>query len=135
MNNIPLRSILKRFLKNWHIKVISLLLAGIVYVLGYYIINNPREIQIPARVILPEGYVPYSNVPSHVGVEIHADNSIKHLIDPTLIEAVIDFSFVKTEGVHIAPVKITYNTGIVKKGVIDISPKPLTVRVGFAKES
>ena len=88
-----------------------------------------------AAVILPEGYVPYSNVPSHVGVEIHADNSIKHLIDPTLIEAVIDFSFVKTEGVHIAPVKITYNTGIVKKGVIDISPKPLTVRVGFAKES
>lgn len=135
MNKITARNILNRFLKNWHVKVISLLLAGVVYVLGFYIINTPRVIQIPARVILPDGYVPYSNVPSHVGVIIYADNSIKHLIDPTLIDAVIDFSFVRTEGVHIAPVKITYDTGIVKKGVIDIAPKPLTVRVGFAKES
>lgn len=135
MNKITFRGLINRLLKNWHIKVISILLASVVYVMGYYIINTPRVVQIPARVVLPEGYVPYSNVPSHVGVIIYANNNIKDLIDPSLIEAVIDFSFVKTEGVHIAPVKVTYNTGIVKKGVIDIAPKPLTVRVGFSKEN
>lgn len=134
MKSIKSYSLLGRLLKNWQVKIISLIVAIFVYALAYYAVNTPRTIRIPATVILPEGYEPFSNVPDSVDIAIHASGDAKYMIDPLLIEARIDFSFVNAQGVFSAPIELEYNLGVLQKDVIQIVPHPHSARIAFQKK-
>lgn len=134
MKSIKSYSLLGRLLKNWQIKVISLIVAFIVYIFAFYAVNTPRTIKIPVSVVLPEGYEAFSNIPDSVDVAIHATGDAKYMVDPTLIEAKLDFSFVNSQGVFSAPVELDYNAGVLRRGVIEIIPSPKEVRIAFQKK-
>lgn len=134
MKNIKSYSFLGRLLKNWPIKIIALIVAFFVYVLAFYAVNTPRTVSIPVTVILPEEYEPFSNVPDSVSIAVHATGDAKYMVDPSLVTAKIDFSFVNAQGVFAAPIELEYNTGVLRHGVVEIVPHPLTARIAFQKK-
>lgn len=134
MKSIKSYSLLGRILKNWQIKIISLIVAFIVYVMAFYAVNTPNTVKIPVTVILPEEYEPFSNIPDSVDIAIQATGDAKYMVDPSLIEAKIDFSFVRSQGVFSAPIELEYNAGVLRKGVIEIVPSPQSVRIAFQKK-
>lgn len=120
--------------KNWHIKLICLLVAIIIYIAGYYSINRPRIVSVPVTVFLPQEYEPQSNLPDSVSLSISGSGDSIYLIDPSLIRATVDFSNIISPGVHVATVDLQYDKGILRDGVIAITPNPYTFRVLFNKK-
>lgn len=122
-----------RVFKNWHIKLLSLLLATVVYVVCFYSLDSGRKVQIPLRVVESANYEAVSNIPEFVTLNITGNSEAVYLVDADKVTAVLDLSQIKTEGIHTIRVSLSYDSGVMKKDVFDISVNPLTVRAKFEK--
>lgn len=134
MKKISPYSFLGRLFKNWHIKLISLLLAIAVYTVCFYMLNKGRKVEVPLHIIENSEFKAVSNIPSTVVLNIEGKDEAVYLVDPSLVNASLDTSFIKESGVYTIPIELTYNPGIIKKDIVDISVKPLTVRAKFEKK-
>jgi hypothetical protein len=93
--------------------------------------NSTRIVSIPLDVILPIEYEAESLVPTSVDLEINGNNNIIYLIDPTLVNATVDFSSVNKEGISNNPIQLQYDETVFSKGNISLSTNPATVKVSF----
>lgn len=134
MKKIHFASFFKGLIRDWKTKLVALVVAVVVYIFGFYMVNVPRSVKIPLNVILPKNYEPYSNIPSDIEIVIHASGDAKYLVDPTLIRATVDFSSVNSDTIESVPVDLMFDTGILKKGVVSIDPRPTFIRVAFRKK-
>jgi len=117
---------------NWPVKVISLVFAIVLYLIINYGMLDRREVEIPLRMIQPRGFTVTSTVPSSVTLVIQADERIIRMIDPSVVAASVDFSFIREEGVASAPVVLTTGTAPVK-GEVAFSTEPELIKAFFAK--
>jgi pyridoxine 5'-phosphate synthase PdxJ len=131
---MKLNDLWRTILDNWPIKVFSLLLAIGVYVIISFATLNTRTVEIPLEVRFPAGYEAASTVADSVMLHIRADERYIGMIDPTAIEAVVDYSWVSQEGVATAPVLLHAEPSFVS---IDVSftTQPETLRVLFKKKA
>lgn len=130
-----LNKYLQRFLVNWPAKVLSLLLALVVYAFIHYSSIGARSVTIPITVLLPEQMEAQSLVPASIDVEIRGNEHIIYLISPDSITAVADFSKVDKEGITVANVRLTYEEEVFKRGEITLKASPSSVRVLFGRRS
>lgn len=119
---------------NWQAKVISFLLAVFVYFILMFSIQNSRTITLPVEVVMPNGYVATSNVPSSIDLVIQGTEDQIYLIDVSKISLKVDFSMVDREGVSYATVQINLNDldSYVDTSAVSIYTKPSQVRVYFS---
>ena len=119
---------------NWQAKIISFLLAVLVYFILMFSIQNSRTITLPVEVIMPKDYVATSNVPSSIDLVIQGTEDQIYLIDVSKIALKVDFSMVDREGVSYATVQIDINdlASYVDTSAVSIYTKPSQVRVYFS---
>ena len=119
---------------NWQAKIISFLLAVFVYFILLFSIQNSRTITLPVEVVMPEGYVATSNVPTSIDLVIQGTEDQIYLVDVSKITLKVDFSTVNREGVSYATVDINMNdlSSYVDTSAISIYTKPSQVRVYFS---
>lgn len=119
---------------NWQAKIISFLLAVLVYFILLFSVQNSRTITLPVEVIMPDGYVATSNVPSSIDLVIQGTEDQIYLIDVSKIDLKVDFSMVDREGVSYATVQIDINdlASYVDTSAVSIYTKPSRVRVYFS---
>ena len=116
---------------NWQAKIISFLLAVFVYFILMFSIQNSRTIALPVEVVMPEGYVATSNVPSSIDLVIQGTEDQIYLIDVSKIMLKVDFSMVDREGISYATVQIDINelASYIDTSAVSIYTKPSQVRV------
>ena len=119
---------------NWQAKIISFLLAVFVYFILMFSIQNSRTISLPVEVIMPNGYVATSNVPTSIDLVIQGTEDQIYLVDVSKISLKVDFSMVDRVGVSYATVQINMEdlASYVDTSAISIYTKPSQVRVYFS---
>lgn len=119
---------------NWQAKIISFLLAVFVYFILLFSAQNSRTISLPVEVIMPDGYVATSNVPTSIDLVIQGTEDQIYLVDVSRITLKVDFSMVDREGVSYATVQINMEdlSSYVDTSAISIYTKPSQVRVYFS---
>ena len=119
---------------NWQAKIISFLLAVFVYFILLFSIQNSRTISLPVEVVMPNGYVATSNVPTSIDLVIQGTEDQIYLVDVSKITLKVDFSMVDREGVSYATVQINMEdlSSYVDTSAISIYTKPSQVRVYFS---
>ena len=122
---------------NWQVKIISFLLAVLVYFILVFSIQSSRTVSLPVEVILPKEYVATSNVPKNIDLVIQGTEDQIYLIDVSKISLKVDFSTVNREGVSYATVQILSEDldSYIDTSAISIYTKPSQVRVYFNNKS
>jgi hypothetical protein len=100
--------ILQSVIFNWPVKILSLVFAISLFLVVRYTTVDQRHIEIPLEVTYPKGYLAASTIPRTVELIISGDERVIHLIDPSAVEASVDFSFVDAQGVSGSPVLLNY---------------------------
>ncbi len=118
-------------LENWKVKIISIVLAVCVFSFFYYFNHSSRTVTIALEVNLPSDYEAESLIPNSVEINIVGNQDLIYLIDPNLINATIDFSSVKKEGISITNVILDYDEKMFSKGNINLVANPQRVKVSF----
>ncbi|MEA4864330.1 MAG: CdaR family protein [Sphaerochaeta sp.] len=126
---------LQAFIYNWPAKVLSLVFALLVYAFIQYTTLGARVVTIPLEVLLPERYEPESLVPASVEVSIRGNEDVIYLINPNSIQASVDFSAVKQEGIATAPVILVYDEQVFDSADIALSANPTQFRILFTAGS
>ena len=120
-------------LDEWKPKLISLILALCVFFFVIFNDNSSRVVTIALDVIMPIEYEAESLIPTSVDLEINGNDDIIYLIDPNLVTAKADFSFVNKEGISSVSVELKYDEKMFSKGNISLSTKPSNVKISFKK--
>ena len=121
-------------LDNWKVKLVSLILALCVFFFYSFYQNSSRVVTVPLEVILPSDYEAESLIPTSIELEINGNNDIIYLIDPNLVVAVSDFSFVNKDGISNANVELRYDERMFSKGNISLVANPSIVKISFKKK-
>ena len=123
---------LQNLLFNWPAKVLSLVLALLIYAFIQYSTLDTRVVTIPLTVRLPEHLVAESLVPQNVEVRIKGNEDIIYLIDPAAIAASIDFSDVGEDGIATRSVVLIYDERVFDSAQISLLANPSQFRILFA---
>ncbi len=109
---MKMNDITRGILTNWPIKVLSLLLAVLIYTVIHLTSLVTREVEIPLRVIHPEHYTAVSTVVQQVTLILTGDDEAMSALRTDAVDAVADFSAVNSEGVHERPVSLLYDNSL-----------------------
>ena len=120
-----------KIFSSWGPKIFSFLLAiGVVLVVEFSNISN-RVVTIPLDVSLPDNLVAESLVPETVEIVISGSEDVIYLVDPSLVKAYADFSFVNNSGIARVPVVLDFNQDVFRKSSISVKAEPSSVRMHF----
>ena len=121
-----------KIFSSWGPKIFSFLLAiGVVLVVEFSNISN-RVVTIPLDVSLPDNLVAESLVPETVEIVISGSEDVIYLVDPSLVKAYADFSFVNNSGIARVPVVLEFNQDVFRKSSISVKAEPSSVRILFS---
>lgn len=121
-----------KIFSSWGPKIFSFLLAiGVVLVVEFSNISN-RVVTIHLDVSLPDNLVAESLVPETVEIVISGSEDVIYLVDPSLVKAYADFSFVNNSGIARVPVVLDFNQDVFRKSSISVKAEPSSVRILFS---
>jgi hypothetical protein len=116
------RKLIIKIIENWPVKVLSIVLAFILFVFHRLNTMTTRPLSVPLIVETSSALVPASAYPRTVRVTLRGeDNSIQSIADND-IEAYVDLARYETEGLYSAPVQIRR-----KESALDIEPLEIVV--------
>lgn len=127
----------KSVFSNWQVKILCFIAAVFVYVVVAFGIQERRTVTLPLKVIMPEGFVPTSVVPSEADIIISGSEEVIYMIEISNYSLSVDFSRVNSEGVASAPIDI--NNGDLDSYVnlsgVNVYTNPSYVKIYFEKSS
>lgn len=120
-------------LSTWVPRVISFMLAALIFISIKYLGMADRTVTIPLEVILPsaEGIEAESLVPSAVDIVLSGNDNLVYLIDPDSIKATADFSAVNSAGIARVQVELDYNEEVYADTALVVRADPDIVRILF----
>ena len=124
---------LSSFVSSWVPRVLSLLVAVLIFAAVRYFNMASRVVSIPLDVSLPSAahVEPESLVPASVDIVISGDDDLIYLIDPDSISAYADFSDVDNPGRARRAVVLTYAQDVFKDTALTVKADPDVVRILF----
>jgi len=123
------------FLTTWVPRVISLLLAILVFGSIKYLNMSSRVVRIPLEVELPVSTTikAESLVPTYIDIVLSGDDKLIYLVDPDSIKASADFSNVVGAGIARVPVELEYSEDLYMEETLVITADPDVVRILFGE--
>lgn len=124
---------LSSFVSSWVPRVLSLLVAVLIFAAVRYFNMASRVVSIPLDVSLPSAahVEPESLVPASIDIVISGDDDLIYLIDPDSISAYADFSDVDNPGIARRAVMLTYAQDVFKDTALTVKADPDVVRILF----
>jgi len=118
---------------NWQIKILSFIVAVMTVFIFYYNGQQSRKVVLPLEIILPEGFVPTSNLPQSAELVIKGSEQQIYMFDPEEFSLVADFSKVKEEGVASVLIEVKTSESVNKLNLMDITfyASPAWVKIYF----
>ena len=65
-------------------------------------------------------------------IVISGSEDVIYLVDPSLVKAYADFSFVNNSGIARVPVVLDFNQDVFRKSSISVKAEPSSVRILFS---
>jgi hypothetical protein len=123
------RRLIVKIIENWPVKVLSIVLAFILFVFHRLNTMTTRPLSVPLSVETDSTLVPASAYPRSVRVTLRGeDNGIQSIADSD-IEAYIDLTKYETEGLYSAPVQIRRKESALGIEPLEIVVYPLKISV------
>jgi YbbR domain-containing protein len=116
------RKLIVKIIENWPVKVLSIVLAFILFMFHRLNTMTTRPLSVPLIVETNTELVPASAYPRSVRVTLRGEDSGIQSIADNDIEAYADLSRYETEGLYSAPVQIRR-----KESALDIEPLEIVV--------
>lgn len=125
----------KGIFNHWVIKLLSFVVALCVVIAVRFLNVTDRNVAIPLNVKLDSSlYIPESLVPETIEVVISGDDSVIYLVDPSLINATVDFTDIDGIGVQKRLVYLDYEEDIFKDSGLNIRCKPESIKIFFKEK-
>lgn len=126
---MKISNFLKRVFYNWHVKLISLALAFILW--KYVDTLNQKEKYVSVDLTvrnIPQGYIVTSDIPDYVKVVVKGKEDTLSFLEPEDLEAYVDFKnrYIPSGSLPVEIVKKNLPKGITIK---EINPSFLSVRM------
>ena len=130
-----IKRLIDSLLENWIAKVVSLLIAIILYIFYQAIQIDKKTISIPLK-IQEDGLVMHvGNAPKSISVVIRADEETVKSILPTDISASISLDDITQKGTYKLPVKITLADSLLEYDPLEIKMKDDTVTIDVDRKA
>ncbi len=117
---------------DWPVKIISLLVAVLLFFFVQLISVEHRSFQVPLTVVGNDSLVIDTAYPEMVDVEITGDQADVFSVYPEDISAFIDISGITEEGTVTVPVRITRGLVFETIGELQVIPDPSGIRIHLA---
>ena len=127
------RSVLARILENWPAKVLSVTVAVLLTVFNSFARLEERSITVPLSVVLNEEYVPAAAHIEKVRVVVRGEPDAIDRVSDTDVEAFVDLSPYRSDGVHRATVSIARRGGALEENHLEIRVEPLEIEVALER--
>ena len=125
------RKLIDRIVHNWPVKVLSVAAAVLLFTVNRMSALEERFFSVPLRVSLAGSLVPASNYPRMVRVTLRGESNNIFPIQEEDIEAYIDLSKYRTEGVYKAPVLVRKKGTTASIDPLEIHVDPLEIAVSL----
>ncbi|MDR0457362.1 MAG: hypothetical protein LBH20_11860 [Treponema sp.] len=123
------RKLIIKIIENWPVKVLSIVLAFILFVFHHLNTMTTRPLSVPLTIETNSALVPASVYPRSARVTLRGeDNGIQSIVDSD-IEAYVDLSKYETEGFYSAPVQIRKKESALGIEPLEIVVYPLEISV------
>ena len=123
------KKLIIKIIENWPVKVLSIVLAFILFVFHRLNTMTTRPLSIPLSIETNSVLVPASAYPRSVRVTLRGeDNGIQSIADND-IEAYVDFTKYETAGLYSAPVQIRKKESALNIEPLEIVVYPLNISV------
>jgi len=116
------RKLIVKIIENWPIKVLSIVLAFILFMFHRLNTMTTRPLSVPLIVETNSALVPASAYPRSVRVTLRGEDRAIQSIADNDIEAYVDLARYEAEGLYSAPVQIRK-----KESALDIEPLEIVV--------
>ncbi|GAB1481455.1 hypothetical protein MASR2M78_02700 [Treponema sp.] len=128
------RKAIDRFVANWPVKVLSIVVAIIIFMFHRMSALEERFFSVPLRVQTDGSLVPASSYPRMVRITLRGEaNSVFPILEED-IEAYLDLTRYKTEGVYKAPILIRKKGTASGVDPLEIHVEPLEVAVSVEQK-
>lgn len=125
------RKLIDRIVHNWPVKVLSVAAAVLLFTFNRMSALEERFFSVPLRVSLDGALVPASSYPRMVRITLRGESNNVFPILEEDIEAYIDFSKYRNEGVYKAPVLIKKKGTAVGVDPLEVQVDPLEVAISL----
>jgi YbbR domain-containing protein len=123
------KKILTKITENWHVKVLSIALALILFVFHRMSLLEDRFFSVPLHIETNENMVPASSYPRMVRLTVRGEaNSIYPILEDDIV-AYLDLNKYTTEGIYRTAVQIRKQGTALGVEPLEISVDPLEVSV------
>jgi len=123
------RKLIEKIVENWPVKVLSIVLAFILFMFHRLNSMTTRPLSVPLTIETSSSLIPASAYPRSVRVTLRGeDNSVQSIADSD-IEAYADFTRYETEGLYSAPVQIRRKESALGVEPLEIVVYPLKISI------
>jgi YbbR domain-containing protein len=128
------RKFLEKVTEKWHIKVLSVAVALVIFI--FYRMNTleTRFFTVPLQIEANEYLIPVSSFANTVRINIRGEAGGIHAILEEDIEAYIDLNKYATEGTHRIPVQIRRKGSALGIGPLEISVIPIEIPLSLEQK-
>jgi YbbR domain-containing protein len=134
MSSLNGRNVLEKLANNWPAKVISIVVAIFLFMFHRMSALDERYFSIPLRVQTDGQLVPASSYPRNVRVTLRGESNTVLTIVEDDIEAYIDLTKYKNEGVYKAPVQIQKKGSALGINPLEIQVDPVEIALAIEKK-
>ena len=128
-----IKRLIDSLLENWIAKVVSLLIAIILYILYQAIQIDKKTISIPLK-IQEDGLVMHvGNVPNSLPLQIRTNETIMNMINASDFEGVVDISYITEPGTYDLPVQINLSEKIQELDPLELILKKSEITLNVDK--
>jgi YbbR domain-containing protein len=128
------KTILEQIISNWSAKALSLAAAIMLFLFHNFSSLSERFLSVELNAVFADGYTTAQPYPRRVRVEIRGTDRSLAAAGEEDIEAVVDFSRFKEEGVHTTPISITKKGALEGIDTIEILVEPLELTLPLEKK-
>jgi YbbR domain-containing protein len=117
-------SFIYRLFDRWPVKIICIALAIVLYILFRVNTLTERQLTIPLRVLIPEGFVVSSEYPGSINVTLRGEEDELKGILPDDIDAFVDLTPYPEEGEYQIPVEFRKKGSALQPEALELRPRP-----------
>ena len=129
------RTLMERLVANWPIKLLSLIAAFVLFL--FYQLNNleQRYLNVPLEIVVDDSLIPSGAFPKNVRVTLRGSSDDIFLVTEEDIDAYVDFSRQRTEGVYKAPVLFSWKRNFPSGDSIEVRLEPSEISLSLERKA
>lgn len=115
-----IKRLIDKLLDNWLAKVVSLIIAIILYIFYQASQIDKKTIVVPLKIVEDGLVMHVGSVPNSVAVTIRSNDTIMNMVNPSDFESILDISYITEPGTYTLPVHINLSSKLMELDPLEV---------------